>query len=106
MLVEIVTTDDMLASDLMGGSDDHVSIPGGATLTYKGTTIHETINYPETITFILEYVVGPLATSIVSNYIYDKIKGRAKKLRIQKREVPIEREEIIHTIEETTTSEE
>ena len=54
MLVEIVTTDDMLASDLMGGSDDHVSIPGGATLTYKGTTIHETINYPETITFILE----------------------------------------------------
>ena len=55
MLVEIVTSDELLASDLMGGFDDHVStIPGGATLTYKGTTIHETINYPETITFILE----------------------------------------------------
>jgi len=106
VIIEIVTTDTTLATDLMGGSDDQVSIPGGATLTYKGGTIHETINYPETIIFILENVVGPVTTGIVSNWLFGKITGRAKKLRIQKREVRIVKEEIIRVIEEITTSEE
>src|SRR5947209_10664723 len=106
MLIEIVTTDDTLASDLMEGSNDQVSLTGEATLTYKGTAIHEAINFPETITFILENVVGPVATGIVSNILYAKIKGRAKKLHIQKREVRIVKEEIIRVIEETTVNEE
>ena len=105
MKIEIVTTDDSLASDMMGG-DDTISIPGGATLSYRGTTIHESLNFPETLTFILENVVGPIASGIVGNWIYEKIKGRAKTARIERKEVRVVREEIIRVIEETTVREE
>ncbi|MGH2496782.1 MAG: hypothetical protein ACRDIV_18930 [Ktedonobacteraceae bacterium] len=106
MRIEIVTTDDSLASDIMGGYDDTISIPGGATLSYRGTTIHESLKFPETLTFILENVVGPIASGLVGNWIYEKIKGRAKTARIERREVRVVREEIIRVIEETTVREE
>ena len=73
----------------------------GSTVAYKGTLERKAIDFPAII-----HAVGHVATdvgiSLFSSWLYDKIKGRATKLKINRQEVEITPERIrivIETIE-------
>lgn len=108
MLIEIETHDRRLEFDMMESMSLKVgqqhSVPGGAVLTAQGHRGQKSFGMPETVTFLLEYVGGPIATGLVSNWLYAKMKGRAEKLRINRREVHIDKVEIKRSLDEITTT--
>lgn len=104
MELEIYTHDKNLLFNLMGKSsvsrDEFVEIPNTNTkLIYKGTTIRLAAGLPEIINFTLTFSSG-VAAGVVANWIYDKLKNRAEKIVINRREIQMDKEEIKRFIEE------
>ncbi len=96
--LEIVTSDQSLVSDLRATS----AIPGGATLTYKSQTLREAVGVPETITFVLTTIGAGVSTSLIGNWLYDRLKGKnVESLIIERTEIQIEPGEIARIIHET-----
>ena len=61
---------------------------------------HGGCQLPETITILVSLGTS-IATNVVSNWLYEKIKERAATLRIDRREIQIDNGEIKRIIEET-----
>ena len=110
MLIEIETYNLHILSDLMGSSSfktgQKADAPGGATITLGNMTLKRSAGIPDTITLIVSFA-GTTMTSVgiglFTNWLYDKLsKSSVKTLRIDRREVRIEREEITHTVTEAT----
>jgi len=106
MEIEIHTTDRALVFDLLGTTSslsigDKSEIPkGNAILTYKGSYIQKGFGIPEIAKFSIEFGSG-VAIGIISNWLYNKLKGKdIKRLIIEKREITVERNEIRKIIEE------
>lgn len=101
--IEIETRDGELVSDLMETSSPLIgqqkSIPGGATVTFKGTLFRKALDLPLTIQLSIGLATAVTA-SLIANWLSRKIKGRATTLRIDRREVQIEEGEIKRVIEE------
>lgn len=101
--IEIETRDGELVSDLMETSSPSIgqqkSIPGGATVTFKGEFTRKTFGFPLTIELAISIGVGVIS-GLIANWLNGKIKGRAATLRIDRREVQIEKGEIKRVIEE------
>lgn len=102
MRIEIDTEDRQLSSDLMGNSEtaqngQTVNIPGGAKLTLGPLVKRYAVGVPETIEAVLTFGSG-VASGLVASWLYDKIKGRATRLRIDETEVEINKGEIEHII--------
>lgn len=88
------------------------TIAEGASLTYvvpPGETVQDRhgLTYDEAFALhavisLAEVTVGGVATSIVGNYIYDKLKSKKErvKLKIKRRVTEVERDKITRTIEE------
>ncbi len=98
MKIEIATQDRQLGFDLMGtpdflGSGTKVEIPGKAILTFDGLSGKKSFGFPQTLEFLLTFTTG-VSTGIVANWLYDKIKDRASKIRIDRTEVEISKGEI------------
>ena len=103
MELEVYTKDERLLFDILGKSSAStgktIKIPGNAKLIYKGTSIREAVGTPEVINFVLMFG-SEVAAGIVANWVYDKLKNRAEKIVINRREVQMDREEIKRVIEE------
>jgi hypothetical protein len=98
MQLEIDTEDRKLGFDLVGTSNSlspgtKVEIPGSAILTFDGLIGRKAFGFPVTLEFILTFSSG-VSAGIVANWLYEKIKGRALKLRIDRTEVQINKGEI------------
>lgn len=100
--IEIDTTDRQLANDLSSEQVDSaspkaVAIPGNATLEIDHLVKRYALDVPETIVAILS-VGKDVAVGLVAAWLYDKLKGRTKTLKIEETEVRIEKAEIEITI--------
>ena len=87
----IDTDDTRLAFDLMGnpkqiGSGTVASIPGEATVTLKSMFGRRAFGAPETLELVLGFA-GGVASGVVANWLYGKLKGRNVRLRIEEHEV-------------------
>lgn len=101
--IEIETLDRQLAFDLMGAPlrvGDVKDIPGGATLTCGISLSRKTVDLPE-IEHLVLTLGAEVAVALVAHWLYDKLRGRATKLRIDQREVEIEAGAIKRIIETT-----
>jgi len=101
--LQIITHDRSLNFDIMGVSElspgTRVSIPGNAELIQGEMIMRKALGLPEPIKLILSFGTG-VASSIVANHLYSKLKGRAKSIRIDRVEVELEKGSIKKVIEE------
>jgi hypothetical protein len=77
------------------------SIPGEATLTLKSMFGRRAFGAPETLDLVLGFA-GGVASGVVANWLYGKLKGRNVRLRIEEHEVEIEEGEIKRIISRVT----
>ena len=110
MQIEIDTYEaTSLYLDLMEGTfpenGQAKEVPGGATIA-GSMRIQESVGATETITLVVSFVV-PTVTSVginlFSSWLYDRLsKRKVKTLRIERRVVRVELEEIKSTVYEIT----
>jgi hypothetical protein len=100
--IEIETFDNMLAFDLFDvtriSDKTEKSITEGISVRYESTLIRKAEGFPEIVNialFIGEHVALPIAVSIVSRWLYDKLKKRKdNRLTINNTSVEINAEKI------------
>jgi hypothetical protein len=102
MQLEIDTKDRKLGFDLVGTLNSlrpgtKVEIPGSAILTFDGLIGRKAFGFPITLEFIVSFT-SAVSAGIVANWLYEKIKGRASTLRIDRTEVQINKGEIERVI--------
>lgn len=96
--IEIYTNDQNLGNDLMG-TPTFLNIGGkrelstDAILELKGVSKTKAFGFPETIELVLSFGIGA-TSSLLASWLYEKIKGRATNLRIDRTEVFINKGEI------------
>lgn len=71
--------------------DGEVEITRGATLTYKHSEIQKAVDLPSVDVFALGFASG-VSSSVVGSWLYDKLKGKATSLRIDRIEVNLDEE--------------
>jgi len=112
--IHIQTLDRNLRYDLLEkskaldtlGIDDEFEIADEIVVTYKGTTLREEIESPDTIKFVLSIgagVVGETAAGVVANWLYQKLKSRKgtiRRIMIGSKEVAVEVGRIMQALEE------
>ena len=104
--ITIETIDPQLISDLLENTSSTIqmgsqkAIADGATLTLQNINRRRSIDVlPEVITLGLSLSTS-IATNIVSTWLYEKLKGRATGLRIDRKQIRVDNEEIKKNIEE------
>ena len=80
--IAIETSDYTLPSEFK----EQAQIPGGATITSSSHTIRRMQIDPHLIEVVIE-VSASVATGVVANWLYDKLKGRASRVRINRQEI-------------------
>jgi hypothetical protein len=103
--VEVDTDDHDLAFDLMSrpellGPGTSTEIPGYATLTVESLTMRKAFGFPETVELALSFGTG-VASGLVANWLFAKLRGRTVSLRIERTEVQVNAGEIERIIRET-----
>lgn len=105
MEIKIETSDGRLVADLFEAASVDVlhkghqsTLPGNAVITLQSVGKRRSLA-PEVVTFLLG-ASSSVITNIVSSWLYEKLKGRATTLVIEKREVQIDSEEIRKVLEE------
>ena len=82
------------------GSGTVATIPGEATLTLRSMFVRKAFGAPETLELLLSFGSG-VASGVVANWLYGKLKGRNVKLRIEEQEIEIDEGEIKRIISRT-----
>jgi hypothetical protein len=89
MKIEIETADYRLASDF----DSQTEIPGGAVIASKSEMIRRMEVDSHLIELVITFSSG-VSTSLIATWIYDKLKGRASRVRINRKEVKFDKGQI------------
>jgi len=107
MNVEIETTDQRVIFDIFGKNSasvgDVIEIPGNAKVAYQGTEFQKVLGASSVIRLAITFATD-VASELVANWLYDKIKGKSSKLRIERTEVQIDQGKIARIIEEKMTT--
>ena len=104
MQIEVETRDIRVAFDILGtpgrlASGTSVSAPGGATLTFEGLIERRAFNVPGVLQFIVNSSID-IDIGLLAAWLYEKVKGRATHLRINRVEIQIEEGEIKRVLSE------
>jgi hypothetical protein len=103
--IEIETDDTRraldLALDLCGSmrAGEKLQIADGATLTYEGTIERRAFGMPAEVTFALTLAAN-VPAGVVANWLYAKLRGKAKRLRIDRTEIEVNEGEIRRILRE------
>lgn len=104
--IAIETTDPQLIADLLETTSSNfqigsqVTVADGATLTLQNINRRRSLGaMPEIITLGLSLSTS-VATNLVSTWLYEKLKGRASGLRVDRKKIPIDSEEIEKNIQQ------
>ena len=105
MIVEFDTTDKQLAFDLFGnpkslGPGASVALPFGGTLQLQEWRFRKAVGASETLELLISFGVG-VSSSLVANWLWAKLKGRATTLRINRVEVHMQEGEIQRVVSES-----
>jgi hypothetical protein len=91
------TEDRRLGFDLLGttrlNAESSAELPGGARLKFQSIIARKAFGVPETLELVLTFGTG-VASGVVANWLYQKLKDRNVKLRIEEYEVELEEGEI------------
>ena len=68
-------------------------LENGVSLEYKGTEIRLGVGFPDIILLVLD-IASSVAVGLFVSWLYDKLKNRATKIKINEIEVEIDKEEI------------
>lgn len=97
MFIEIDTFDRRLCGDLLGTSTvsagASVLVPGGGALVFEGAVIRKAVGIPETLEFLFN-CGKDVAVGLFSAWLYDRLRGRAVRLRVNRIEVELDGEAI------------
>ncbi|MCL5669446.1 MAG: hypothetical protein M1392_05650 [Gammaproteobacteria bacterium] len=104
MQIEIETRDIRVAFDILGPpgrltSGTSVLVPGGATLTFEGLIERRALDVPGVLQFIVDSSID-IEIGLLGAWFYEKVKGRATRLRINRVEIQIEEGEITRVLSE------
>lgn len=69
------------------------AVPGDGVLVFEGAVIRKAFGIPETLEFLLK-TGKEVAVGLLSAWLYDRLKGRAVRLRINRTEVQLDGEAI------------
>ena len=102
--MEIETTGSRLAFDLFApatslGPGTRTEVPGGAALAISEMRFQKALGAHETLVVLL-HVGRDTALGVLSAWLYDKLKGRTRKLTINRIEVIVEQSEIRRVLAE------
>ena len=102
--IEVDTHDRQLGWDLFDsprslGEGTTAELPNGLKLNCESLLVRKAAVSPETLTFIVTFASG-VGSGLVANWLYDKLKGRTDKLRIERTEVEVEQGQIRRVISE------
>lgn len=105
--VQIETTDRGLDIEMLGAGHvslgTQISLADGSTVTWSGAPLTKHAGEPYVFNLVVVLASGAsgVAAGVVSNWLYDKLKGgRADKLRIHRTKVEIEPNKIRIMIEQ------
>lgn len=101
LIIELETTGPLLALDLFGKTTPGAStvIPGPAILTIQQMREQRALDVPTLLTMALEFGKD-VGIGLVSAWLYDKLKGRARAVRINRIEVQLDKGKIEKVIAE------
>lgn len=104
MQLEIETRDIGVAFDILRtpgrlASGSSVSAPGGATLTFGGLIERRALDVPSVLQFIVDCSTD-IEIGLLAGWLYEKVKGRATRLRINRVEIQVEEGEIKRVLSE------
>jgi len=107
MIIEIQTYNRQFIFDFLGKNSasigDTINVPENANLTYNLCMDCKSAEVPEYLKFVLNFGEGFLG-GLFANWLYDKLKkseNKIKSLKINKKEVRIDKNEIRRIIEES-----
>ncbi len=92
--LQVDTSDKTVASDLFSpaktiGPGTRTHAPGSAALELREWYFRKGVGFHDTLTIILN-ATKDLGVALFASWLYDRLKGRAKALRINRTEVQIE----------------
>jgi hypothetical protein len=104
VLIEIETKDRQLALDILGDSNCFnrgkiIDIPGNARLILKRIGERKGSGFSATIVCVIAFGSG-VASRPIAHWLYQKIAGRASRIRIDRTETAVSKEEIKRIIRE------
>ncbi len=105
MQIDIHTHDKQLLSDLFGrtriNSGDKLPLAEGVTLEYQGTVKYYSVDWPDIVTFVLEYgtavSAGVVATRL-TDWIREKVGSRVERIEVDREEIELDKEGRIRRI--------
>jgi hypothetical protein len=98
VLIEIETEDRELGTHIFGNSrslepEFRIDIPGNATIIPKGSAQWKGSDPSQRIVFVLAFRSG-VSSGPVANWLYQKIAGRVTRIRIDRTEIGLSKEQI------------
>lgn len=101
--IEVETHDSKLLYDLMGDQKrieigKKPELPDDIILFYEGSKFKKAFNFPDVLNFTLTFGAGA-TSSLLANWLYEKLKGRATKLRMDHEEMEINESKIERIVE-------
>jgi hypothetical protein len=95
---EIQTSGPLLAFELLGRPKSieigkPVPVPGLGTLCLEEMREQRSVDLPTVLKFGITFATGAVS-SLAANWLYEKLKGRARSLRIDRVEIQIDEGEI------------
>jgi hypothetical protein len=109
MKIELETQDPTILAELFinsrPASGYSEPVAGIGTLEYVGTVTRKDSWLPDIIQLVLSYGSG-VATNIIANWLYDRIKAKAQSLRVEGKVIEISVEEITKAIGERSETDE
>lgn len=98
LLLDIDTQNKYLRSEIINNFDsfssyNEIKIPGDVKITSHTLAIKKAFGMPETLELIISFSIG-IASGVVASWIYEKLKGRAKALYIDRTKVEIRKGDI------------
>lgn len=98
MQLEIDVRDIRVAFDILGTpgrltSGSRVNAPGGAILTFGGMVERRALDVPGVLQFVVDCSVN-VDLGLLAAWLYDNVKGRASRVRINRVEIEIDEGEI------------
>jgi hypothetical protein len=101
--IEIETDERLFEHELFESENlergQQLTLSDGTTVTYNGTLMRKAVGFSPIVKLAVD-LASAIGTGVASSWLYDKLKGKPAKLRINRKEIELTPERIRIVIEE------